>query len=109
MNEYKETKTADDAILNLFETPLFNVEFSLDKALGVLGLLEQKYFETTQDSMESDTLQKHLFESGYSEIQTLLSVIYDYILKASEDVGGARNEYYKIFDAQSQTQPGKSA
>jgi hypothetical protein len=104
MNEQKEIKTADDAVLNLFENPLFDVEFSLDKAKGVLNILRQNYFETTEEALEKDILIKYTYEKGYTAIQTLLCVVEDYILKASQNVESARGEYYKIFDAQRQSQ-----
>ena len=52
----------------------------VEKAAMLLGTIIQNHFETSEDALKEDKFLAYEYESSYTQIQTLLFILDDYVL-----------------------------
>jgi len=71
----------------LYNNHLEEVETATDKAITLLRVIQDNHFSTSAEALEKDAHKALLYKMSYAEIQSLLSILTDYVWTIKEKMG----------------------
>ncbi|MEA4895134.1 MAG: hypothetical protein VB064_07710 [Oscillospiraceae bacterium] len=70
----------------LYDNHLYHVEDAANKATTLMNVIMGDHFISTEDALLEDPDLAFFYKSDYSKIQTLLFILFDYVLTIKEEM-----------------------